>query len=215
MLILTTWVVFWALGRQSKFLSPAPDNDLPYAELVSSLDGRLRSTMTVDMEESPALPHTIRRSGMAMSAPLGGSELYRARAILEYFPWRGAAVSIMLLASWSLASLLLDWPSVEFGWVAALTAGVTACVLEGVNRCDRLTAEGIERQSGLFGRKRALLPYHTVESVKVEIPGRGSSLDVGTVVIQANGQQVRLVAIVAPYEVARIIEQQRQAARNA
>lgn len=62
--------------------------------------------------------------------------------------------------------------------------------------------------------RRKLVPYRESELVRVEEPGRGSRFDVGTVVLRVSGGQERLVAIVAPHEVARIIEQGRKAVAN-
>jgi hypothetical protein len=171
--------------------------------------------MATRTREPVVLPYTIRRSGAAMAVPVGGSEFLRFDALLEYFPWRGAAVALGLLGLWSVAALRLAWPWLEWAWIAALILGLGACISEGLHRRDRLTSEGIERRSGLFGRRRRSVPYRSVESVKVELPRRGSIFDVGTLVLRADGRDLRLVAIVAPHEVARLIEQARTAVKHA
>lgn len=171
--------------------------------------------MAPESIESTVLPYGIRRSGAAMAGPVGGSESFRFDAIVEYLPWRGIALTLLLLGLWSVALLNLDWPGLEWTWIIVLLLGLAGCVSESVHRRDRLTQEGIERQSGLFGLRRRLVPYRQIEFVRIEEPGRGSRFDVGTVVVRANGRHERLVAILAPHEVARIIERARKAMTHA
>jgi hypothetical protein len=135
--------------------------------------------------------------------------------MVEYFPWRGLALTVVLLSLWSLALLKLEWPGLEWAWIVSLVLGLGACVSELASKRDCITREGIERRSGLFGLRQRLVTYREIEFVKVEEPGRGSRFDVGTLVIRVSGRQERLVAIVAPHEVARIIEQGRKSVTNA
>jgi hypothetical protein len=160
--------------------------------------------------EPVVLPYGIRRSGAALAVPLGGSEAFRFEAGVEYFPWRGFALTLFLVGLWSFAMKALDGPGLEWSWIPALLLGLVSCVAELVNRRDRLTATGIERRSGILGRRHRLIPYRAIELVKVESPGRGSRFDVGTVVLRTHEGQERLVAIVSPHEVARIIELRRK-----
>jgi hypothetical protein len=165
--------------------------------------------------ESIVLPYVVRRSGAALVVPVGGSESLRFDAMIEYFPWRGLALTVVLLSLWSIALLRLDWPGLEWAWIVSLVVGLGACVSELASKRDRITREGIERRSGLFGLRRKLVTYGEIEFVKVEEPGRGSRFDVGTLVIRLSGGHERLVAIAAPYEVARIIEQGRKSVTSA
>jgi hypothetical protein len=135
--------------------------------------------------------------------------------MIEYFPWRGLALTVFLLGLWSLALLKLDWPGVEWAWIVSLVVGFGACVSELASKRDRITREGIERRSGLLGLRRRLVSYREIEFVEVEEPGRGSRFDVGTLVIRVSGGHERLVAIVEPHEVARIIEQGRKSVTSA
>lgn len=160
--------------------------------------------------EPVVLPYRIRRSGAAWAVPLGGSEAFRFDAGVEYFPWRGFALTLFLVGLWYFAMKALDGLGHEWSWIPALLLGLVSCVAELVNRSDRLTTAGIERRSGILGRRRKLIPYRAIELVKVEEPGRGSRFDVGTVVLRTRDAQERLVAIVAPHEVARIIGMNRK-----
>ena len=160
------------------------------------------------------LPYTVRRSIAATAMPLGGSEIFRFEAIASHFPWRGFAVALMLFGGWALALRQVWWPWLESAWIGVLLLGLTACFSELAFRRDRLTADGIERRSGLFGRKRTLVPYRNVESVTVERPGRGSAWDVGTVTVLLSGNAIRLIGIAEPNEVASIIEQCRRKAQD-
>lgn len=153
-----------------------------------------------------AFPYQIRRSGMAMAAPLGGSEASRGDAILEYLPWRGLSIAAMALASWALVAREVSWSWLEWGWLLALTLGLAACLAEGFHRRDGLTEAGLEGRSGILGRRRVLVPYNAIELVTVHEPGRGSSFDVGTVIVRSRAGTHRLVGIAEPYKVAEAIE---------
>lgn len=170
--------------------------------------------MATALTELTVLPYGIRRSAAAWAIPLGGSESFRFDAGVTYFPWRGLALTLLLIGLWSFAMMCLDGLGLEWSWAAALLLGLGSCASEVAHRRDRLTTEGIERRSGILGRRRKLIPYRAVELVKVEEPGRDSEFDVGTVVIRTTGGQERLVAIDSPHEVARIIEMQRKASTN-
>ena len=160
--------------------------------------------------EDLVFPYLVRRSAAALTARLGGSEFFRFDAIVEYFPWRGLAVTLVLLATWAATTLILDWYKLEFAWGVALALGCAACASECLYRRDRLLPEGIERRSGLFGGRVRLVPYSSIEHLTVEEPGRGSRVDVGTIVVRVPGRHHRLVAVCAPYEVADFIERARE-----
>jgi hypothetical protein len=164
-------------------------------------------------EKELVFPYLVRRSAAAMATRLGGSEFFRFDAIVEYFPWRGLAVTLALLATWAATILVLGWHQPESAWVAALALGCAACASESLHRRDRLLPEGIERRSGILGGRVRLVPYGSIEYVTVQEPGRGSRVDVGTIVIRAIGDAHRLVAVCAPYEVADFIQKAREAAR--
>jgi hypothetical protein len=108
---------------------------------------------------------------------------------------------------------MVAWQWLEWAWVPALAVGLAACFAESLTRRDVLTARGIERHSGLLGRRVTLVSYQSVQSITVHEPGSGSRFDVGTVDIRADGRVHRLVAVVAPYEVAAIIERARAEAK--
>lgn len=166
------------------------------------------------MKEELAFPYTISRSGKAQSIPLGASEVFRFDAVIEYLPWRGLTLALLFLSAWYAAAWLTGWRGVEWMWIAALALGLIACISESAFRRDRLLPEGLERRSGLLGRRIRLVPYESIQSVTVQEPGKGSGFDVGTVVLRVDGGEQRLVAVCAPNEVANIIEAERKAVRR-
>ena len=161
------------------------------------------------------LPYMVRRSGVAMAMPAGGSELFRLQATVEYVPWRGLCLTAVLLGGSSLLSRFVHWPGlIGAAYGVSLVLGLGFCVSEVACRRDRLTPEGIERRSGILGRRVLLIPYRSVTLVKVERPGRRSRLDVGTVAIRADGTQHWLVAVQAPGEIEALIERCRREVGN-
>jgi membrane protein YdbS with pleckstrin-like domain len=167
------------------------------------------------MKEELAFPYTISRSGKAQAMPLGASEVFRFDAVIEYLPWRGLALTLFFLSTWYAVAWRSGWRGLEWAWIAALALGLIACIAESAFRRDRLLPEGLERRSGLLGRRIRLVPYESIQSVTVQEPGKGSRFDVGTVVLRVDGGEHRLVAVCAPNEVADIIETERKAVRTA
>jgi membrane protein YdbS with pleckstrin-like domain len=153
---------------------------------------------------SVALPYTIQPSSLARWVPVGWS-LFSGFVTL---PWRGFAVWLLLFVAWLQISAILE-PSdrwIVMGFAALFFLGVAACVSEMAFRTDYLTSAGLERRSGLLGRKRLVVPYASIELVKVEEPGLGTSFDVGDVIVRANGREHRLAYVLEPYEIASAIE---------
>lgn len=156
-----------------------------------------------------AFPYTIERSSRAL-AGTGVSESLRFDATTEYFPWRGLMITLLLLAAWFAAALSSGWKWLEWGWIPLLILGCAVSFSESVHRRDRLVPEGLERRSGLLGRRVRLVPYESIELVTVDAQGSGR-LDVGTVVVRAGGEIHRLVGIRAPHDVADLLNAERKA----
>lgn len=160
-----------------------------------------------------SLPYTIETSIRTLLG-VGVSEMARFDAMTESFPLRGLAVTLLLLTAWGAAIVLGGWSWLEWAWIPILILGCAACFSESAHRRDRLLPEGLERRSGLLGRRVRLVPYASIEFVNVESTGSGSRPDLGTVVIRAGRESHRLVGIRAPYDVADLLEAQRKAART-
>jgi hypothetical protein len=127
-------------------------------------------------------------------------------------PWRGFALAILLSGGWLFVSTILDLSDrwIGIGLTTTLLVGIAAVFSESVFRTDYLTAAGLERTSGLLGRKREVIPYGSIELVKVEEPGLSAYFDVGDVIVRASGREYRLAAVVEPYELALAFESLRK-----
>jgi len=170
-------------------------------------------TTGTTLKEAVVLPYRIRRSAAAQTVPVGGSESYRLGAIVAYFPWRGLALSLALMVSWPWAAyiLRLDGRTADLGVWVSLLLGLSACASELLFRRDRLTQSGLEGRSGILGRKIQVPSYEAIESVAVELPGRGSRFDVGDVVIRTAAGTRRLTAVLEPHTIKAALDLQRSA----
>ncbi|HXO26639.1 MAG TPA: PH domain-containing protein [Thermoanaerobaculia bacterium] len=151
-----------------------------------------------------ALPYRIRSSALRGFFPLGPG--------YAGLPWRGFALALLLSGGWLFVSTFLElsdrWTAI--GLSTTLLVGIAAAFSESVFRTDYLTAAGLERTSGVLGRKREVIPYGSIELVKIEEPGLSAFFDVGDVILRASGREHRLAAVVEPYELASAFESLRR-----
>jgi hypothetical protein len=166
--------------------------------------------------ERIALPYRIRVSNGSGFPLVGGSFLYASGAQYARYPWRSLGLSGLLLVGTSL--LLGDThPSDDvlvgiFLFVGCLC--VTLLAGEILYRRDYLTSVGLERQYGLFGRKRIVVPYSEIRWATVEEPGGICLFDMGDVVIRTDRTSHRLSAVREAHTVASAIESLSEHART-
>jgi hypothetical protein len=158
--------------------------------------------------ESLGLPYRIRRPALRMDGLGVSRQPELPRLIAAYFPWHGVALALTLVVGWTwFVDTLAPSLSPRTAILSTTALALASILADAAFRRDTLTTCGVERRSGLLGRRAVVIPYSTINSVTVEEQRYESSpFDVGDVLVATDQGVFRLVAVLAPRDVASLIQ---------